>query len=148
MRNALIVLNRTLTTIGYIAYPVLLLVLFLSKSDKLLEAIIVPFVGFVVVSVFRYLVNSARPYEQMDIDPLIKKDTKGKSFPSRHTFCMFMIAFAWMLESVIIGIILFIAACILGYLRVVGGVHYPKDVIAAFIAATIVSSIGYVFMSW
>ena len=62
-------------------------------------SIIVPLVGFVAVSVFRYIVNRPRPYEKFDMPPVIPKDTHGRSFPSRHVFSAFIIAFTVLICS-------------------------------------------------
>ena len=52
---------------------------------------VVPAVSFLLVSAFRKHYNAKRPYELYGFVPLIKKETKGKSFPSRHVFSIFVI---------------------------------------------------------
>ena len=56
-------------------------------------------VAFAAVTLFRKAVNAPRPYETLGIDPLIEKDTAGRSFPSRHTFSLFMIAATWLVAQ-------------------------------------------------
>ena len=75
--------DRILTKISYIIYPLFLLYLMVTKKPELGKAILVPAVSFVVLSIFRYLYNAPRPYEVFDAPSLIRKDTRGKSFPSR-----------------------------------------------------------------
>ena len=84
--------DRILTKISYIIYPLFLLYLMVNKKPELGKAILVPAVSFVVLSIFRYLYNAPRPYEVFDTPSLIRKDTRGKSFPSRHVFSAFVIA--------------------------------------------------------
>ena len=55
--------------------------------------------------------------------------------PSRHVFSMTIIAVSWFVISPIIGSILLICSLIMGMIRVIGGVHYPSDVIVGFISA-------------
>lgn len=141
--RALIWANSVLTALGYIAYPLLLVLLAIFAPDKIARAIIVPAISFVAVSIFRYIYNAPRPYEALAIDPLIKKDTHGKSFPSRHTFCMFMIAATWFYRQPLVGVILGISGCFMAVVRVLGGVHFPRDVIVGAIVAIACALIGY-----
>ena len=86
LTKALLCINKVLTLLVYLAYPLLLLALLLQKDARLATVFLTPAISFVLVSVFRDRVNMPRPYEQLDIRPLIHKDTRGHSFPSRHVF--------------------------------------------------------------
>ncbi len=61
--------------------------------------VIVPFLGFVTLTIVRRIINRPRPYEVDGIPPLIEKDTSGKSFPSRHVFSAYMIALTFLLAT-------------------------------------------------
>lgn len=102
----------------------------LAEWKELGVLILVPGVSFGAVSIFRKIYNAQRPYEVYGFQPLIQKDTKGKSFPSRHVFSIFVIAVAIapFYPNACVG--LGFAGVILGVLRVITGVHFPKDVIA------------------
>ncbi|WP_283169602.1 phosphatase PAP2 family protein [Curtanaerobium respiraculi] len=139
--------NRALTYLGYVAYPLLLVVLlFRSDLALLVRCVLVPGVAFAAITLFRAWCNAPRPYEVLAIDPLIKKDTGGKSFPSRHTFSMFMIAFAWLAAEPLLGILLLLGACVLAVVRVLGGVHFPRDVVAGALLALAFYIIGFVLI--
>ena len=84
-------LNRGMTALVFAAYPLLLLYLFVTESKKCFPCALIPAVSFVLVSLFRRWYSAGRPYELLDITPLIPKDTRGKSFPSRHVFSDFII---------------------------------------------------------
>ncbi len=137
------IINKIATYTVFIAYPIFVLYLFFSASPSLACAIIAPLDGFIVVSVFRYLVNRPRPYEKFNLPPVIPKDTHGKSFPSRHVFSAFIIAFTMIICAPtvslfwFIGIILVIIAVVIAVVRVISGVHYISDVIGALIFAII-----------
>ena len=146
--KALITANKVLTAIGYAAYPLLLVLLWFFAPWLLARCIAVPAAGFVTLSVFRYLYNAPRPYEVGGPPPLTGKQTKGKSFPSRHTFCMWMIACTWLLFQPIVGIALLLCGCFMAYVRVKLGVHFKKDVIAGALCAIAFSLIGYALIPW
>ena len=129
--NKLIVrTDLVLTRIVYIIYPVLLIYLAINKEPDLLRALLVPGISFVLVSAFRYLLNAPRPYEVSGKEPIIKRKGSGKSFPSRHTFSVFVIAVTVFYFWPVAGTITGIAGALLASVRVLGGVHYVKDVIA------------------
>ena len=139
--------NRLLTVLSFVAYPVLLLFLFLQKDAHLFEAIVAPLDGFLVVTVYRFIRNRKRPYESLPIHPIIEKQTKGKSFPSRHVYSAMAIACAWLLWSGIpvVGIILILCALLLATIRVLTGVHYISDVLAGAAFAVLCSLIVYFY---
>ena len=147
--RALRLVNETLTVLGYVAYPVLLIALALTgRYDLLVRAVSVPGVAFAAVTLFRKAVNVPRPYEALDIDPLIEKDAAGRSFPSRHAFSLFMIAVTWLVAQPAVGAALVACAIVLAAVRVIGGVHYPRDVVAGALAAAAAGLIGYVLVPW
>ena len=79
--------GKTATGIMYLAYPILLILLGIRGDYRiLLWTIFVPGAAFAVLTAVRAKINRPRPYETWDIDPLIHKDTKGNSMPSRHIF--------------------------------------------------------------
>lgn len=151
-------LNTILTGAVYILYP--LLVLFLAaaqlfsghltgelRADTLpgvLSVILVPGISFVLVSIFRYVYNAPRPYEMPGApEPIIKKDSPGKSFPSRHAFSIFIIAMTFFRIWPACGILIGIAGVILAICRVIGGVHFPRDVIAGALIGIACGILGY-----
>ena len=145
-KKALLTVNRLLTYTGYAIYPLMLIYLFFTANDRLLAAVLVPGSGFVLLTVIRSMINRPRPYETLDIDPIIKKNTKGNSFPSRHVFSMAEIAVTAFLISQPLGwLLLFFSMC-LAAIRVIGGVHYPSDVAAGILCAVIWCCIGYTIL--
>ena len=130
-------LNILITAAGFIMYPALL-VFYLRQimTGRLLVTILVPGIAFAAVSVFRKVLNVPRPYELYPIRPLISKDKKGESFPSRHTFSIMLIAGLWFYQYPPVGIILFLCGAVLALIRVLGGVHFLKDVIWGTILGT------------
>lgn len=102
----------------------------LSQWKELGVLILVPACSFGAVSVFRKLYDAKRPYELYGFQPLIQKNTRGKSFPSRHVFSIFVIAVSIAQFYPDAGISLGLAGVFLAVIRVITGVHFPKDVVA------------------
>lgn len=141
--------NRALTLAGYIAYPLLLALVALAGDwVAFVRFVVVPATGFTALSVFRRYYDAPRPYEVLAIDPLIEKDTMGHSFPSRHTFSLMMIACSWCVWNVWVGVVLVVCSCAFGAIRVIGGVHFPRDVIAGALFALLCAFVGYVLIPW
>lgn len=123
--------DKLITGVVFVSYPALLLCLFLQENYRqLCFCIFIPAGTFLLVSFFRGIYSAPRPYEILEITPLIAKETKGKSFPSRHVFSTFIIGMTFFFAVRPIGILILSAGTAMAYIRVVGGVHFPKDTIA------------------
>ena len=94
-----------------------------------LQALAVPAVVFVLVSLMRRAINEPRPYEACGIEKLIDKDTQGKSFPSRHSFSIAVIGMCWLRYVPAAGTLILLASLVMAWARVLAGVHYPRDVV-------------------
>ena len=134
--RALNIVNHGIVVVFYAAYALLLGWACVSDPWKLAPLVGVTAVGFAAVSFFRRRFNAPRPYECCSIAPLIARDGAGKSFPSRHAFSAFAIAASWFVASAPVAVVLLVAAVVLAVCRVLGGVHFPRDVVAgAFIGS-------------
>jgi membrane-associated phospholipid phosphatase len=142
-KKALIIANKGITWVFYLALPILLLVLLVKGSPYLLRTVLTCGISFLSVSLFRRFYNAPRPYEKDGVTPLIEAKTKGHSFPSRHVFSAFVITVAVLYFHLIWGIILLCLAVILAYLRTALKVHYIKDVVAGALFGIIGSIIGF-----
>ena len=134
--------NRALTLLCYVMYPLLLGWLCIQNDGRLWRCFIVPAVSFAAVSVFRSAYNAPRPYE-LGFDSLLKKKRTGHSFPSRHVFSSVMVAVTYYYIVPGMGEALLAVAALIAVIRVVGGVHFPRDVIAGAAAALLAGAIGY-----
>ena len=126
----------------FVAYPALLVYVFFQWRDELLRFILVPLCVFIGVTVLRVIINEQRPYERYGKPSVFKKETKGKSFPSRHTASAFIIAMAFMRVSIPLGTAAMTVALLIELSRILAGAHYIHDVVAGM-AISVIS--GYIF---
>lgn len=128
------VFNRMMTVLMPVAYVTLLGTNFISKGlgKEFSTYIMVPAVGFVLLTIVRKWINQPRPYETWGIVPLLDKDSSGNSMPSRHVFSATIISMACLHANLSAGLILLVLSALLGLVRVLGGVHYPKDVLVGY----------------
>lgn len=145
-KRLLIRVNRVITTAFYIVYPVLLAVLLIRQDPRVLRVFLVPLVSFVLVTLFRKACNAKRPYEVWDTPPLIAKETRGNSFPSRHVFSVFIIAMAMAYVCLPLAAVLMAVGVFLAAVRVIARVHFVKDVVAGAAIAIVLGYIGFWFL--
>lgn len=128
------VFNRMMTVLMPVAYVTLLGTSFISKGlgKEFAAYIMVPAVGFVLLTLVRKWINQPRPYEAWEIVPLLDKDSSGNSMPSRHVFSATIISMACLHANLSAGLTLLVLSALLGLVRVLGGVHYPKDVLVGY----------------
>ena len=129
------VFNRMMTILMPLAYLTLLGTNFVSKGggNDLYAYILVPASGFVLLTLVRKWINQPRPYETWEIVPLLDKDSSGNSMPSRHVFSAAIISMACLHANLLVGLVLLVLSAFLGFVRVLGGVHYPKDVLVGYV---------------
>ena len=137
-------LNRVITALFYPAFGLLLLTVWLTDTPGLLRAVLTCGISFVVLSIFRKVLNAPRPYET---DPTIEPPTpnckKGQSFPSRHVFSAFLITTAMAYFYPAFGVIFLVPACLLAWLRKELHYHHSRDVIWGAILALLCGAIGF-----
>lgn len=127
--------EKSLTGMMYIAYPVLLILLYRTGSiARLTASILIPGLSFLVLTLVRARINRPRPYEAWEIDPLIYKATRGNSMPSRHVFSSAVISMAWLSFCPPAGAVFLLLSAAAAWVRVLGGVHYPSDVAVGYAA--------------
>ncbi len=139
--------NRLMTVVMPIVYLTLLVATYLQEGlgKQVLMYVFIPASGFVILSLLRRKINAPRPYEVWEIVPLLDRDSPGQSMPSRHVFSATIISMACFHAWNLIGIILLICSGLLALVRVLGGVHYPKDVVVGYICALVWGVIFFLF---
>ena len=131
--------NRFMTVVMPIVYLTLLTTIYFREGfgKQVLIYVFIPASGFVILSFLRKKINAPRPYEVWEIIPLLDRDSPGQSMPSRHVFSATIISMACLHASLTMGMICLILSALLGLVRVLGGVHFPKDVLVGYICALV-----------
>lgn len=104
--------------------------------------IAVPGLGFFLLSVIRARINAPRPYELAAVNPLLDSSTHGKSFPSRHVGSGALIGSSLLSINVVLGAFVLIATLVLAIVRVMGRVHFVRDVVVGYLAGGIFGLAG------
>ena len=139
--------NRLMTVAMPLVYLTLLVTTYLQLGlgQQVWVYSLFPATGFVILSLFRKKINHPRPYETWDIRPLLEKDSSGQSMPSRHVFSATIISMACFHAWTLIGMILLICSGLLALVRVLGGVHYPKDVLVGYACGLVWGLLFFLF---
>ena len=150
-------LDRWLPLIPFVCYPVLLCLLnvqlfrlFSGKAggapDFMMEiarSVFVPGLTFWGGTLLRDKLNWPRPYEQPSFEPLVHKETHGHSFPSRHALSAAVLSMVWMRFYPMVGWVMVGVTALICLMRVLTGVHYPRDVLCG---AALGFALGYAGM--
>ena len=131
------------------AYLLTLLSLMLARDLRLIRVLLVPAACFLICTALRPMIGRQRPYDHFDAEPVgAFVRGKGKSMPSRHTASAAAIAFAvayvYPSPAMIAGMLLL--CLLIAGLRVLGGQHYPGDVLAALALSSVISLVGYILI--
>lgn len=139
--------NRFMTIVMPMIYLTLLAITYLQQGlgKQVGIYLFIPASGFVILSFLRKKINAPRPYEEWDIKPLLDRDSPGQSMPSRHVFSATIISMACLHASLSVGVILLVLSALLGLVRVLGGVHFPKDVVVGYICGLAWGVIFFLF---
>ena len=113
---------------------------------RLERAFFVPAITFVAVTALRNAINAPRPYEAYPIDAVIPKETTGKSMPSRHMASATIIACTLWWVSVPAGIVAAVGCAAIAYVRIAGGVHFPRDIAAAAAFSLACAAVGFLLI--
>lgn len=142
--KCILLICKSLTYILYVAYICAILYLLITHNLKFLVIFItIPACGFLLETGIRAKLNRPRPYEVLGIPPLQKKDTQGKSFPSRHAFSAAILSISFYFLNPHLGLLFILFSIIIGLCRIFMGVHWIKDVIAGLLFGWIFGYLGF-----
>lgn len=143
--NACIFTEKVLVGVSSAAYLITVLYTFFAleiTKKSLLAVLVCPAFCLVVVSLLRKIIKRKRPYEK-GIDPLVKKDAFGNSFPSRHTACACVIAATVLPYSPVAGGVMFAVSAWIAFFRFLFGHHYFTDLFFGALLGIAFGAIGW-----
>lgn len=145
--EAIIVLDKALVALIALAY-LASIVLLAVRGEVLavIRVVLVPAFTFALVTYLRNRWDTERPYERYPIDPIIHKDERGRSMPSRHVASAVIIACALAWQHMDWGVLAFAACAVVAFTRIVGGVHYPRDVAVGAVISLVCGIVGFVII--
>ncbi|MEK7647396.1 MAG: phosphatase PAP2 family protein [Patescibacteria group bacterium] len=94
-------------------------------TDALLAAL---FSRLILTEIIRFFYAKPRPFEVTDVYRLIDHSSGG-AFPSGHAAFFFALAMAIFLYNRVWGGVFFVGAVLISVSRVVGGIHWPSDIL-------------------
>ena len=100
-------------------------------------------VPFLALSAVRHVLDLPRPFEVYGMEPVLPREKPGRSFPSRHVFSIFVIGTSWLFLTPWVGAALLALGVLLAALRVVAGLHFPRDVICGALLGAAAGAIGF-----
>lgn len=115
----------------------------LQRDPALLRLALTCGVPLAALTLLREKLDRPRPYEVYGLEPLIPKETRGKSFPSRHVYSICVIGTSLMYLDPPLGALLLALGALLSAARVVSGVHFPKDVLAGALIGVLCAVAGF-----
>lgn len=98
-------------------------------TDALLAAL---FSRLIFTEIIRFFYEKPRPFEVVDVYRLIDHST-GTAFPSGHAAFFFALATAVFLYNRFWGSVFFVGAVLISVSRVIGGIHWPADILGGAI---------------
>lgn len=139
--------------LAYFLVAVFLLLLFFSKKDRISKLKILIFSGLsvllargIITEIIRYFYYYPRPFVNNAVHQLIFNETSG-SFPSGHAAFFFALATAIMFATEwrtlsrwrTWGLVFFLGAILMGFARIIAGIHWPMDILGGAVIGIISS---------
>ena len=134
---------RVLPLFVIAAYSALIIFLLSEHDIRVIKVTVIPATLFLIVSILRKIIDRPRPYAVLNIEPLVKRDKMGESFPSRHVLSVSIIAMAFLYINIWYGICMSVIAVMIAFTRVLSGVHFIRDVVWAAVISYVAGGIAF-----
>ena len=113
-----------------------------KKREMVLHAVISAFVAWLIGRFLKDFFAVPRPFVTNGSTPLTGYFSDG-SFPSNHTAAAFAISVSIFLHKHKWGILLIIFSLAIGLSRILGGVHYPLDILGGIAIGSLVAWLAH-----
>ena len=137
--------NLAIFLAEYLIYFTVLIVPYLllkGKTHDLLRIAVSVIVAFTASELIKYAAAVPRPFVVGDFDPLISLSPREfyGSFPSGHATFIGALATALFFKDKAAGALVFAGGLLVGWGRVLVGIHYPLDIFGGLILGAAVST--------
>lgn len=138
LKKALYFINKASSKFFAVLYIACILWLLIKLDQRLIKFLLIPALVLGTVSILRKIINRKRPFEVLEIEPIITHDIGG-SFPSKHASSAMIIAISVYWINPLAGSLCIGVALVTAISRVLGGVHYPVDIVVGIFLAFLFS---------
>lgn len=105
-----------------------------SSDSRIKLFTLIPAAVYLTARLIPYLYNRRRPFAEYSLDTLVKQ-RDDHSFPSTHSGSSMIIALAVLNINFKLGILMIFLAVLTALSRIMVGVHYPSDILGAWLIA-------------
>lgn len=134
-----------------LALVVVIFIAYRERGLSLLKTNLIVFVPVIIAALYsevlKLLFLSSRPAFILDNVNLLYEYGGADSFPSSHATIYAALAASVFFYNRKLGTLLFLAALLIGFSRIIVGVHWPIDVLVGFIIGTLVSYSSHYYIS-
>ncbi len=111
---------------------------FLQKKKEILLVFATSVFAWILARVLKLLIHVDRPFISLpDVRALFPED--GFAFPSGHATFYMALAFSILFMHKKVGYVFIVFAVLIGIARIIGGVHFPVDILGGFALGALVA---------
>ena len=118
---------------------------FIQKKKEILLAFFTGIVAYLVADILKIFIHTPRPYDAFLMVHSLFPET-GFSFPSGHATFYMALAVSIFFYHKKAGYIFMLFALLIGIARIIGGVHFPIDILGGFILGGLISYLFAFFL--
>jgi len=119
--------------------------IFLQKKKEILLSFFVGVFAYIIASILKIFIHTPRPYDAFSFVHSLFPET-GFSFPSGHATFYMALAVSIFFYHKKAGYIFMLFALLIGIARIIGGVHFPIDILGGFILGGLISYLFAFFL--
>ncbi|HEV7424610.1 MAG TPA: phosphatase PAP2 family protein [Candidatus Paceibacterota bacterium] len=111
---------------------------FLEKKKEILKAFVAGILAWIFAYILKLLFHTPRPFDALPgVHPIFPES--GFSFPSGHATFFMALAVSIFFFHRKAGYFFMFCALLIGIARIIGGVHFPVDILGGFILGALVA---------
>lgn len=113
-----------------------------QRMKEILLVFVSALIAYAAAWVLKHIIASPRPFDALpNVHQLFPES--GFAFPSGHATFFSALAGAMYMYHKKVGIVFGIGAVLIGFARVIGGVHFPVDILGGYVLGISISCVAY-----